>query len=232
LGAQSPRESAKTAGPREGRFGASAPNAGILAPMLKPAFFSLALSFTLAASAADPAPKDGKASAETKKKAKAFELSLPPMGSVPATDGIAKPKAELPSDSPKVTAGNATFTVVRAVHAKAFTRTPNGALPAGGALEAVSLSGNPPETERFSTVLRIKSPQRQNAAIDLVIMDPRGDTVMTSRGEVNFRGTKADEVDYSVEWDPTPWPKGGEFQLLVRIGGQMIGTYPLKVALK
>jgi len=52
---------------------------------------------------------------------------------------------------------------------------------------------------------------------------------MTSSGELNFRRAKGDEVEYPVEWAPTPWPKGGNFSLLIRIGGQAMGTWPLKV---
>ncbi len=180
-----------------------------------------------------PAPKaKPKASAEHEKTKKALQLSLPAMGGVPATDGIAKPKDELQPATPRVTASNATYAVVTVQHAKSFMRAASGATPVGGALTELPLTGSPPSTEAFSTVVRVRSKERQNTAIDLVVMDPRGDTVMTARGEVNFRGTKSDEVDYSVDWDPTPWPKGGDFQLLVRIGGQVMGTYPLKVVLK
>ncbi|MGQ0504756.1 MAG: DUF6941 family protein [Myxococcaceae bacterium] len=182
--------------------------------------------------AAEPKSKSKAASsAEVKKAAKAMEISLPPMGGVPATDGLTKPKAEIETNAPKVTATSAIYTVVHVLNGKAFNRGPNGATVAGK-FESVALSGNPPSTERFTTVVRVKSAQRQNAPIDLVILDPRGDTVMKARGEVNFRGTQSDEVDYTVDWDSTPWPKAGEFQTLVRIAGQVMGTYPLKVEVK
>jgi hypothetical protein len=40
---------------------------------------------------------------------------------------------------------------------------------------------------------------------------------------------KQDEVDYMVDWDPTPTRAGGDFKVLIRIGGQVMGTWPLKV---
>ncbi len=195
-----------------------------------PALLLLVLC-SVAASAAEPKAKP-KPNAENEKTKKALQLSLPSMGGVPATDGISKPKAEVAADSPKVTTSNATYAVVSAQHAKSFARSPSGSTPVGGALAEITLAGDPPATERFSTVVRVRSKERTNAPIDLVILDPRGDTVMKARGEVNFRGSKSDEVDYSVEWEPTPWPKGGEFQMLVRIAGQVMGTYPMKVVLK
>ena len=44
-----------------------------------------------------------------------------------------------------------------------------------------------------------------------------------------FRGPKGDEVDYVIEWDPVPCRFSGDFQVVVRVGGQPMGTWPLKV---
>jgi hypothetical protein len=124
---------------------------------------------------------------------------------------------------------DATYTIVRMQHGRSFMRSPSGAVPTGGGLQEIALTGSPPSTERFTTVVRVKCPQKANASIELSVVDPRGDTVMSSAGEVNFRGQKQDEVDYSVEWSPTPWPSGGTFNVLVRIGGQAMGSWPLSV---
>jgi hypothetical protein len=94
------------------------------------------------------------------------------------------------------------------------------------------LSGKPLTTEKFSTAIRVKSPQRVNARIEIAIVDFRGDMVMSSAGELRFRGAKGDEVDYTVDWDPVPWRAAGDraagdFQVVVRVAGQPMGLWPL-----
>ncbi len=84
-------------------------------------------------------------------------------------------------------------------------------------------------TERFTTAVRLKSPQRASAPIELALLDPRGDTALSASGEVSFKTVKGDEVDYLVDWDPVPLRAGGDFQLLIRIAGQPMGTWPLKI---
>jgi hypothetical protein len=81
-------------------------------------------------------------------------------------------------------------------------------------------------------VVRVKSPQKANASIDVVILDPRGDTTMSASGQLNFRGQNQTEADWTVEWDPTPCRAGGNYQVMVRIAGQVLGTWPLKVVQK
>ncbi|MBI3182259.1 MAG: hypothetical protein HYZ28_08965 [Myxococcales bacterium] len=158
-----------------------------------------------------------------------MDLNLPTFGALPTGEGLQKPKAEKDLPTPTTTSIDAKYEVVRLQHGRSFMRSASGATPMGGALESIALTGNPPTSERFTTVVRVKCPQRLNSSIELAVLDPRGDTAMTATGEVNFRGTKQDEVDYTVEWDPTPMRSGGDFQVLVRIGGQVMGTWPLKV---
>lgn len=176
--------------------------------------------------AADPKPKDPKGG-----KMK-MDLGLPSFGAIPTGEGMVKPKAEKPADEPTVTAGNATYSVVRVLHGRSFMRTAAGATPVGGALEAIPLVGNPPSTEKFTTVIRVKSPQRVNVPIDVLILDPRGDTAMTATGDVNFRGQSGDEVDYTIDWEKTPTRAGGQFQVMVKLNGQVMGTWPLKVGVE
>ena len=70
---------------------------------------------------------------------------------------------------------------------------------------------------------------RVNASIELVILDPRGDTALSGAGELVFRDGKADHVDYLLDWAPVARPSGGDYQLLIRIAGKPMGTWPLKV---
>lgn len=161
---------------------------------------------------------------------KAPDLKLPTFDAIPKGEGLRAPKAAPVASQPTVTATDATYQVLQVTHAKAFIRTPKGAQPAGGPLEAIPLSGEPLSTEKFSTVIRIKCPQRASAGIDVVILDGRGNTAMTASGELNFRGVKQDEVEYTIDWDPTPTKAGGDYQVLIRVAGQVLGTWPLKMA--
>jgi hypothetical protein len=160
-----------------------------------------------------------------------YDLGLPSFGEIPKGADLHKPKARESNDGPTVTSAGAAYSIVKVQHAKSFARTPTGSV-AVGALEAIPLSGKPLSTEKFTTVVRIKSPQRAAASVELAIVDTRGETLMSSSGQVSFRGTKGDEVDYAIDWDPTPCRGAGDFELLVRVGGQALGSYPLKLAEK
>ena len=67
-------------------------------------------------------------------------------------------------------------------------RTPEGAKSATP-YEQVATDGNPPTTEKFSTVVRVKATQKTNASIDVVILDPRGDTLMEAGREIEKIGS-------------------------------------------
>ena len=84
-------------------------------------------------------------------------------------------------------------------------------------------------TEKFSTVVRVKAPEKKNTSIEIAILDPRGDTVMDAQGQLTF---KSEEADWTVDWDPTGLRNVGDFQVLVRIGGNPLGTFPLKIEAK
>jgi hypothetical protein len=194
-------------------------NVGMLGRMKALTRLSLLLCAALpltAFSESPPATDPKKPASGAKSKTKAPDISIPTFGEIPKGEGMTAPKS---TDLGMETKGG-----------------PSGQSPAYTVLKVnngrgeIQISGTPPTTEKFSTVVRVKCPQKANAPIELVILDPRGDTVMSSSGELNFRRVKGDEVDYAVDWSPTPWPRGGTFSMLVRIGGQPMGTYPLKVA--
>lgn len=150
-------------------------------------------------------------------------------GDLPKADGLKGKKAQGSGLTPKTSDPDVSYDVVEVVHAQDFSRGAGGARPVGGALEAITLYGKPPSTQKFSTLVRVKATKAVNTSIELVILDPRGDTMMTGSGELGFKGNEKREVDYLIDWAPTPHPKGGDFKLLVRIGGQPMGTWPLKV---
>jgi hypothetical protein len=177
------------------------------------------------AMAAAPPPK-GKAA-----KAAKLDLGMPKTyDALPSGSDIEKPKEKSAQQAPTTTATNAEYTVVKVQHGKAFTRTPEGAKPST-AFDAVPTEGNPPTTDKFTTVVRVRCTQKTNAPIDVVILDPRNDTLMQASGEVFFRGQKEMEVDYTVDWERTQLPRGtGAYQVLIRIAGAPLGTFPLKIA--
>jgi hypothetical protein len=167
--------------------------------------------------------------ADTRKKGTSTKVDLGlNLGNVPSAHGLEAPK-EKAADQPKATPAHAEYSVVRVQHGKAFLRTPEGAKPSAP-YDSVATDGDPPTTEKFSTVVRVKCTQKVNAPIELAVLDPRGDTLMDARGEIVFRGVKESEVDYTVDWDRTQLIRGpGDYQVLVRVAGTPLGTYPLKV---
>ncbi|HZH04944.1 MAG TPA: hypothetical protein VEY30_14255, partial [Myxococcaceae bacterium] len=143
---------------------------------------------------------------------------------IPSTEGVTAPKAGRPADSLRSAAAAAQYSVVSVRHQRPAAK-------GGAELEGVELVGNPPATEPFRSVVRVKCSQRAGTAIEVVILDPRGDTVMTASGQLHYKTGKADsdESDYTVDWESTPWPTGGTFSVLVRVAGQPMGTWPLKI---
>lgn len=168
-------------------------------------------------------------SAKVSRKVDVPSISLPPLSDIPKADGVTRPAVEKLGAEPTVSTVSATYSVAKIQHAKTFVRSRAGLIAMGGAIDSINLSGKPPTTEKFSTVIRVKSPQRMNAPIEVAVLDPRGETALSSRGEVRFRGPKGDEVDYVIDWDPVPCRFSGDFQVVVRVGGQPMGTWPLKV---
>lgn len=160
-------------------------------------------------------------------KEKAPTISLPSFGEIPKAEGLKPPQVERLDQQP--TARELHFSVVKIEHAKSFRSASSGHLRVGDGLAAISLSGSPPATEEFSTLVRIKSPDRRAAPIQIAILDPRGNTALLANGELSFRGVKGDEVEYLVEWDPTPCRSGGAYQVAVRVAGQELGSWPLRV---
>lgn len=191
-----------------------------------------ALSFTVVTmapavtNAADAKPAGKKAG-----KGEKIDLGIPSFGAVPKGEGIEAPKEKKPSTESSTPLPVASYSVVRVAHGKSFVRSASGSTPSAP-LEAVTLEGNPPVTEKFTTVVRVKSPDKKNAEITVAVMDNRGDTVMDANGQLVFRGLKTDEVDYTVDWDPTGVRGPGEFQVVVKVAGQTLGTFPLKVVEK
>ena len=162
-----------------------------------------------------------------KESAPRLDLGLPTFNALPTDQKLEKSKRVETQLKPSGTRADEGYTVMRVVHGKGFLRGPDGAKPSTP-FPQVTVSGNPLMTEKFSSVVRVKSPGKRNTRIEVVILDPRGDTVMDASGELRF-GT-GEEAEWQVDWEPSGVRNPGEFQVLVRLGGNPMGTFPFKVA--
>lgn len=161
----------------------------------------------------------------TSKKKTTLDISMPSLGELPKADGLKRvqeKQATLRSSE------EAVYTVTALLHARGFRHDAKGALTPIAALTQIPLDGNPPMTEPFATAIRVKCPQKASTFIEIAVLDPRGDTTMSSKGHLSFFANKGDEAEWTVDWDPTPVRGPGDYQVLVRIAGQAVGTYPLK----
>jgi hypothetical protein len=183
-----------------------------------------------AAAQATPAEKKDapKLKGSVKQSAPKIDLGLPAFGAIPRGDDLKKVEEKPTQDGPTVTAGQATYTIVSVQHGKGFVRTPTGSRPSAP-YPAVTADGSPLMTEKFSSVVRVKAPDKKSTSIEVAVLDPRGDTVMDASGTLTF---KNDETDWTVDWEPTGIRAAGDLQVLVRIGGNPLGTFPLKVEAK
>jgi hypothetical protein len=182
------------------------------------------LLLSSAAPAQEPKPKLKGSKTE---KAPKIDLGLPSFGALPTGDGMKKVGEKAPTER-STPAGPTAYTVVSVQHGKGFVRTPQGSKPSAP-FAAVNASGSPLLTEKFSTVVRVHASEQRSASIEVLVLDPRGDTVMDANGELAF---KADETEWTVDWAPTGIRAPGAFQVLVRVGGQPLGTFPLTVDAK
>lgn len=163
-----------------------------------------------------------------KQKAPKLDLGLPTFSALPKGDDLEKVEEKKPEERKATAPGEPPYSVVSVQHGKGFLRTPTGAKPSAP-YPAVVASGAPLMTEKFSTVVRVRAPEKKNTSIELAVLDPRGDTMMEASGQLSFKG---EEADWTVDWDPTGIRAAGDYQVLVRVGGNPLGTFPLKVEAK
>ena len=163
-----------------------------------------------------------------KQSAPKLDLGIPKFDAIPKGDDMKHVQEKAPTERAVTAPGVAPYTVVSVQHGKGFVRTPTGSKPSAP-YPAVMASGNPLMTEKFTTVVRVKAPEKKNTSIEIAVLDPRGDTVMDAQGQLTF---KSEEADWTVDWDPTGLRSVGDFQVLVRIGGNPLGTFPLKIEAK
>ncbi len=179
-------------------------------------FLLIAVSLSLMAQAEKP-PKGS---------APKLDLGVPEFKSIPKDQKLEGPAVKNEPQLMPSTPTDLTYSVVRVVHSKGFLRGPDGAKPAFP-LSQITVSGTPLVTERFATVVRAKCTAKRNSRIDVSIVGPRNETLMEASGDLIF-GKKNDEAEWQVDWESTSVRNPGTFQVLVRIGGNPVGSFPLE----
>lgn len=161
-----------------------------------------------------------------KKEAPKLDLGLPAFDAIPKGEGLEKAKEKRAVDESKTSSGASLYTVVAVVHGKSFVKAPTGS-KAAAPFPGVLVSGDPPATEKFSSIIRVKCPEKRSANIEVIVRDMREDTVMEASGTLIFRG--GDEAEWSVDWAPSSLKRKGDLSVLVRLSGNDIGSFPLKI---
>ncbi len=185
--------------------------------------FLIAVLVVAAAAWAD----DKKLKGTVKKTAPKLDLGLQPFGDIPKGAELAKPKAaEENADTRSSAPGEKVCSVVSVQHAKGFVRGTDGARPSSP-MPVLPASGSPLRTDKFVSMVRVKCTDKRNREIAVAILDPAQDTVMDASGQLFFAGKT--ETEWQVDWDATSIRRVGDYGVLVRVGGEALGTFPLKI---
>lgn len=184
---------------------------------MRPALLLAAALLAAPLARAQPPPR--KAPATKKKAAMAVpSLGLSELTPLPKGDEL-RAAGSAPTGAPAVKSVDERFEVLGVEHAQGARR----------AVTEVGVSGSPARTEPFTTRVRVRSAARRTAPIDVAVLDARGDTVMSASGTLSLSGLKGDVVEYMVDWDPSTCRGPGAYSVLVRVAGQPLGTWPLRV---
>lgn len=159
------------------------------------------------------------------KKGERLDLGIPTFGTLPTSTELAKPKEQTLEH--KSTGGDSTehcYTVVSITHGRSFKRGPGGTQP-DKPYPAVLITGNPPYSDRFSSIVKVKCPARRGGSIEVEIEDAQGNMVMNGSGQIAFKNQ--DETEWQIDWSDTPMRNEGEFKFVLRIAGNLIGSFPI-----
>jgi hypothetical protein len=178
------------------------------------------------ASASEGKPAPGRGAA----RARAPDLGLGNLGAIPKGDGLEASSGPQGLESAlRAPEAQARYELVGVAHARGVTAAAGTSRPRGAWLERVALQGQPARLEAFTTVVKVRCAARRQAPIEVVVLDPQGDTLMSASGALSFAATPGDVTEYVVDWEPTACRAPGAFQVLVRVAGQPLGTAPLSV---
>jgi hypothetical protein len=149
-------------------------------------------------------------------------------GSIPKGTELKKANQKDVKLESTTNAADLSYEIVKVSHGKSFAYGPNGATPTV-ALEGIPASGNPLTTEKFTTVVRVKCAQKVSASIELAVLDARSNEIMSGGGTVYFRSKTSAESDYTLDWDPTAVRAAGDYNLMVKVAGNIVGTFPFRI---
>ncbi len=195
-----------------------------MVPLMRSLLVLIVVSLSLSALAEEPKKLKG----SKKDAAPKLDLGLPQFTDVPKDQKLESAKGKTDTQTgPTGARADEGSSVVRVVHGKTFIRGTDGAKSATPFPAVTATPSNPWQMEKFSSVVRVKSPAKKNARIEVAILDQRTDTVMEAAGELRFGNSE--EAEWQVEWEATSIRLPGEFQVLVRVGGNPLGTFPFKV---
>lgn len=189
----------------------------------------LAATLVMAAVAwADEAPK---LKGSMKKEAPKLDLGLglPKFGDIPKGEALQKAKPQEADTATRSSPDKKDCSVVSVQHAKGFLRSPQGSKPSAP-MPTLVATGSPLRTDKFITMVRVKCEDKRTREIAVAILDPGGDTLMDASGSVGFPGGV--ENDWQVDWEATSVRRPGTYQVLVRLGGEPLGTFPLQIEAK
>ena len=154
------------------------------------------------------------------KKTRAPMFEMPSFQALPQAEGLKQRDADTTVERPALREAAApVYTIVSVAHLSAV----------GAPMSALPLSGQPRTTPRFQSSLKVRCPQKVSAPIEVVVLDAKQDTVMTATGRLTYRPSAPEVTEYTIDWSPSPVTRAGDLQVLVRVAGQALGTWPLPV---
>lgn len=162
-----------------------------------------------------------------KSKVKAADFSIGDLPALPTGDGMKateehqKVETKKPAD-PSV----AKYTLAGVTHAEQFIQHENG-YEARHAISRIDVVNLPMTVASFHTLVRVHSDDKLGAAIEVRLLDPRGNQVLSSQGALVFAGHP--EADFLIDWDPFTLQKSGTYEVVVAVAGQEIGRQPFPV---
>lgn len=120
------------------------------------------------------------------------------------------------------------FTIDAAHLARSFRTGRDGACVADGPLDGFRLPGVPATVEAFETCVRVTASAGVVSTLEARILDPAGREVASASGEVSFAG-RSRTVDYVISWTGFPAPRTGRYLLVLRLGGDTVREFPIRV---
>ena len=184
------------------------------------------LSLTGWVEAAEPAPKP-KLKGTIKQSTPKLDLGMPVFEGTPKDTNLQKVADKPLTDTPTASS-DTPYTVVSVVNTKSLMRSAQGVKPTSP-MAVIMARGAPLMTEKFTSVIKVKGAGKRGTIIEVKITDPRGDVAMSAEGQLVFR---AEELDWTVDWEPAFVRTAGDFQMNVRVGSQPVASFPIKVEAK